>query len=158
MKTWKTSHDPDYAAKKARVEHLCAIADGEVIPEADEPEVVICLDEFGPLNLMPHPGRQWAERGGGHKDPDREARRRRQFRPTPPVVVHVCRWLTCRGCGSSRCPQIGHRGGVAGGGEATDSSAGEVRQLAGRPQPAHLGGLLNRGRAHQHAASEARTS
>lgn len=49
VKTWKTSCDPDYAAKKARVEHLCAIADGEVIPGADEPEVVICLDEFGPL-------------------------------------------------------------------------------------------------------------
>ncbi len=27
IKTWKTSADPDYAAKKARVEHLYAIAD-----------------------------------------------------------------------------------------------------------------------------------
>ncbi|WUL09928.1 hypothetical protein OHT74_40105 [Streptomyces sp. NBC_00354] len=36
------------------------------------------MDEFGPLNLMPHPGRQWAERGGKHKDPDREPRRRQQ--------------------------------------------------------------------------------
>ncbi|WCD91028.1 hypothetical protein KPP03845_107457 [Streptomyces xanthophaeus] len=35
------------------------------------------MDEFGPLNLMP-PGRQWAERGGKHKDPDREPRRRRR--------------------------------------------------------------------------------
>jgi transposase len=69
IKTWKTSRDPDYAAKKARVEHLYAIADSEVIPEEDEPEVVFCLDEFGPLNLQPHPGRQWAERGGRHKDP-----------------------------------------------------------------------------------------
>ncbi|WP_329518571.1 hypothetical protein [Spirillospora sp. NBC_01491] len=40
--------------KKARAEHLYAIADGEVIPEPGEPTVVICLDEFGPLNLMPH--------------------------------------------------------------------------------------------------------
>ena len=78
LKTWKTSRDPDYAAKKARVEHLYAIADGEVIPEDGEPEVVFCMDEFGPLNLMPHPGRQWAERGGKHKDPDREPRRRRR--------------------------------------------------------------------------------
>nr|WP_241757671.1 hypothetical protein [Streptomyces sp. WAC00263] len=78
LKTWKTSRDPDYAAKKARVEHLYAIADGEVIPEEGEPEVVFCIDEFGPLNLMPHPGRQWAERGGKHKDPDREPRRRRR--------------------------------------------------------------------------------
>ncbi|MFG2629044.1 IS630 family transposase [Streptomyces sp. NPDC048473] len=78
LKTWKTSRDPDYAAKKARVEHLYAIADGEVIPEDGEPEVVFCMDEFGPFNLMPHPGRQWAERGGRHKDPDREPRRRRR--------------------------------------------------------------------------------
>ncbi len=55
IKTWKTSRDPDYAAKKARVEHLYAIADGEVIPEDDEPEVVFCVDDFGPLNLMPTP-------------------------------------------------------------------------------------------------------
>jgi len=33
LKTWKASADPDYAVKKARVEHLCAIADREVIPE-----------------------------------------------------------------------------------------------------------------------------
>jgi hypothetical protein len=37
IQTWKTSRDPDYAAKTARVEHLCAIADGEVVPEAGEP-------------------------------------------------------------------------------------------------------------------------
>ncbi|MGH3375639.1 MAG: IS630 family transposase, partial [Actinoallomurus sp.] len=78
LKTWKTSRDPDYAAKKARVEHLYAIADGDVIPEDGEPEVVFRMDEFGPLNLMPHPGKQWAERGGKHKDPDREPRRRRR--------------------------------------------------------------------------------
>jgi transposase len=36
IKTWKTSKDPDYAVKKARVEHLYAIADGEVIPEPGE--------------------------------------------------------------------------------------------------------------------------
>jgi transposase len=35
------------------------------------------MDEFGPLNLQPHPGRQWAEQGGKHKNPDREPRRRR---------------------------------------------------------------------------------
>ena len=78
IKTWKTSKDPDYQVKKARVEHLYAIADGEVIPEPGEPTIVFCLDEFGPLNLMPHPGRHWAERGGRHKDPDREPRPRRR--------------------------------------------------------------------------------
>ncbi|MGW3479763.1 IS630 family transposase [Streptomyces althioticus] len=84
VKTWKTSRDPDYAAKKARVEHLYAIADGEVIPEEGEPEVIFCMDEFGPLNLQPHPGRQWAERGGRHKDPDREPRPRRRATYTRP--------------------------------------------------------------------------
>lgn len=78
VKTWKRSRDPEYAVKKARVEHLYAIADGEVVPESGEPEIVFCLDEFGPLNLQPHPGRQWAARGGKHKDPEREPRRRRR--------------------------------------------------------------------------------
>ena len=87
VKTWKTSRDPDYAAKKARLEHLYAIADGEVIPEDGEPEVIFCLDEFGPLNLQPHPGRQWAERGGRHKDPDREPRPRRRATYTRPHGV-----------------------------------------------------------------------
>ncbi len=87
VKTWKTSRDPDYAAKKARVEHLYAIADGEVIPEEGEPEVIFCMDEFGPLNLQPHPGRQWAERGGKGKDPDREPRPRRRATYTRPHGV-----------------------------------------------------------------------
>jgi hypothetical protein len=75
-KTWKPSRDPDYAVKKARVEHLYAIVDGEVDPEEGEPTVVFSVDEFGPLNLQPHPGRQWAERGGRHADPDRDPRLR----------------------------------------------------------------------------------
>jgi transposase len=58
VKTWKASKDPDYAAKKARVEHLYAIADREVVPEPGEPEVIFCADEFGPLNLQPRSGRQ----------------------------------------------------------------------------------------------------
>lgn len=87
VKTWKTSRDPDYAAKKARVEHLYAIADGEVIAEEGEPEVIFCMDEFGPLNLQPHPGRQWAGRGGRHKDPDRGPRPRRRATYTRPHGV-----------------------------------------------------------------------
>jgi len=87
VKTWKGSKDPDYAVKKARVEHLYAIADGEVVPDPDEPQAIFCLDEFGPLNLQPHPGRQWAERGGKHKDPDRQPRRRRRATYTRPHGV-----------------------------------------------------------------------
>ncbi|EXU63666.1 transposase [Streptomyces sp. PRh5] len=87
VKTWKTSKDPDYEAKKARVEHLYAIADGEVIPEPGEPEVIVCMDEFGPLNLQPHPGRQWTERGSKGKDPGREPRPRRRATCTRPHGV-----------------------------------------------------------------------
>src|SRR6185369_3197007 len=74
VKTWKASKDPDYAAKKARVEHLYAIADREVVPEPGEPEVIFCLDESGPLNLQPRPGRQWAAVSGKGREPGRAPR------------------------------------------------------------------------------------
>jgi transposase len=50
-KTWKASPDPDFEAKKNRVLELYA----------DPPEGarVLCLDEFGPLNLQPRLGRGW---------------------------------------------------------------------------------------------------
>ena len=76
LKTWKASKDPDYAVKKARVEHLYAIADREVVPEPGEPEVVFCMDEFGPLNLQPRPGRQWAAVSGRGREPGRAPRPR----------------------------------------------------------------------------------
>jgi transposase len=76
LKTWKTSADPDYAAKKARIEHLYAIADRDVIPEDGEPEVIFCVDEFGPLNLQPRPGRQWAAVSGKNAEPGRAPRPR----------------------------------------------------------------------------------
>jgi transposase len=76
IKTWKTSRDPHYAAKKARVEHLYAIADGEVPPGAGEPEVIFCMDEFGPLNLQPRPGPHWAAVSGKSKEPGRAPRPR----------------------------------------------------------------------------------
>jgi hypothetical protein len=76
LKTWKTSRDPDYAVKKARIEHLYAIADREVTPEDGEPEVIFCVDEFGLLNLQPRPGRQWAEVSGKGKEPGRAPRPR----------------------------------------------------------------------------------
>jgi transposase len=76
VKTWKASKDPDYAVKKARVEHLYAIADGEVVPDTGEPGVIFCVDEFGPLNLQPRPGRQWAAVSGKNAEPGREPRPR----------------------------------------------------------------------------------
>jgi transposase len=50
-KTWKTSKDPDFVEKKDRI---LALYDD---PPADGR--VICVDEFGPLNLQPRPGRGW---------------------------------------------------------------------------------------------------
>ena len=76
LKTWKASKDPQYAAKKARIEHLYAIADREAVPAGGDPEVMFCVDEFGPLNLQPRPGRQWAAVSGKSKEPDREPRHR----------------------------------------------------------------------------------
>ena len=54
-KTWKGSTDPDFAAKMARILDLYdhPPADGRVI----------CVDEFGPLNLQPRPGRGWFPAG-----------------------------------------------------------------------------------------------
>jgi len=54
-KTWKHSSDPEFAAKKQRILALydSSPADGRVI----------CVDEFGPLNLMPRPGKGWFPKG-----------------------------------------------------------------------------------------------
>src|SRR5512135_1220049 len=43
LKTWKASKDPQYAAKKSRVERLYAIADRDVAPDAGDPEVIFCV-------------------------------------------------------------------------------------------------------------------
>ncbi len=57
VRTWKRSNDPNFEAKRDRIVELSALA------EAGE-AVVICLDEFGPLNLQPQPGgRGCAPRG-----------------------------------------------------------------------------------------------
>jgi hypothetical protein len=40
--------------------------------------VIFCVDEFGPLNLQPHPGRQWAAVSGKGKEPGRKPRPRRR--------------------------------------------------------------------------------
>lgn len=54
-KTWKGSRDPDFTPKMNRILDLYdnPPADGRVI----------CVDEFGPLNLLPRPGRGWFLRG-----------------------------------------------------------------------------------------------
>jgi transposase len=78
IKTFKVSNDPDFEAKKNRVLELYDIADGSAEPSDGDPTVVICMDEFGPLNLQPHPGKQWASVATGKGDPDTPRRRRRR--------------------------------------------------------------------------------
>ena len=51
IETWKQSNDPDFEAKKNRILELYDIADGKTEPGPGDPTVVICMDEFGPLNL-----------------------------------------------------------------------------------------------------------
>jgi len=63
VRTWKRSNDPCFEAKKNRILELYAIADGLAEAAPDDPTVVVCLDEFGPLNLQPQPnGKAWAPR------------------------------------------------------------------------------------------------
>jgi transposase len=76
IKTFKVSNDPDFEAKKNRVLELYDIADGTTLPGRDDPAVVFCMDEFGPLNLQPHPGKQWAPVAAGKGDTDSPRRRR----------------------------------------------------------------------------------
>jgi transposase len=59
-KTWKGSRDPDFVAKLARVLELYDQAADGSLPGGGR---VICVDEFGPLNLQPRPGHGWFPRG-----------------------------------------------------------------------------------------------
>jgi transposase len=87
LKTFKVSNDPDYETKKNRVLELYAIADGRVVAGPADPSVIICVDEFGPLNLQPHPGRQWAPVAAGRGEPGSPRRRRRRATYTRPHGV-----------------------------------------------------------------------
>jgi transposase len=87
IKTWKTSTDPDFEVKKNRVLELYGVADGKVKPKRTDPTVVICMDEFGPLNLLPRPGKQWAPRvvTGEPSTTPRRRRRRATYTRTKGV-------------------------------------------------------------------------
>jgi transposase len=78
IKTFKASNDPDFEAKKNRILELYAIADGTAKARKGDPTVIICMDEFGPLNLQPHPGKQWAPKAAGKGDSEAPRRRRRR--------------------------------------------------------------------------------
>src|SRR5690606_4686340 len=55
-KTWKASKDPQFAEKMAWILDLYDRCAAGQIPDGGR---VICVDEFGPLNLQPRPGRGW---------------------------------------------------------------------------------------------------
>jgi transposase len=86
IKTWKQSRDPNFEAKKNRILHLYGLMDGTVDAQPGDPEMVVCVDEFGPLNLQPHPGRQWTLVAGGGRTP---RRRRRATSTRPHGVRHL---------------------------------------------------------------------
>ena len=68
--------------------HLYEIADGKIKPRKGDPSVVICMDEFGPLNLLPRPGKQWAPmavKGEGTSNGPRRRRRRATYTRTKGV-------------------------------------------------------------------------
>src|SRR5207244_8321975 len=50
VKTWKTSRDPAYEAKKNRILHLYGLMDGTCEVEPGDPDVVVCVAELGALN------------------------------------------------------------------------------------------------------------
>ncbi len=89
IKTFKQSNDPDYEAKKNRVLELYDIADAKAEPGEGDPTVVICMDEFGPLNLLPRPGKQWApavsRKDKGSTTSPRRRRRRATYKRTQGV-------------------------------------------------------------------------
>jgi transposase len=71
---------------------LYAIADGKIQAGEGDPDVVFCMDEFGPLNLQPHPGKQWAPVAAKSPAPGRGSPRRRRRRATykrPHGVRHL---------------------------------------------------------------------
>jgi transposase len=82
IKTFKQSNDPDYEVKKNRVLELYDIADGKAEPGPGDPTVVLCMDEFGPLNLLPRPGKQWAPVASRRDKGSTAAPRRRRRRAT----------------------------------------------------------------------------
>jgi len=82
LRSWKRSNDPDFEAKKNRILELYAIADGIAKPGPQDPTVIVCVDEFGPLNLQPQPGgKAWA--------PTRKPKRIRATYTRPHGVRHL---------------------------------------------------------------------
>jgi hypothetical protein len=85
IKTFKQSDDPDYEEKKNRVLELYEIVDGKAEAAEGGPGVVICVDEFGPLNLLPRAGKQWAPAARLRRNGAKRRRRRATYTRTEGV-------------------------------------------------------------------------
>ena len=79
-----------HLCKTHRRGQLYAIADGTAEPGPGDPTVIMCFVEFGPLNLQPHPGKQWAPvaAGKGTRDSPRRRTRRATYK-RPHGVRHL---------------------------------------------------------------------
>jgi hypothetical protein len=82
VKTWEQPADPDYEAKKDRVLELCDIAEGKATLGPGGPTVLSSMDEPGPLNLLPRPGKRWAPVVRRRSKGSTSAPRRRRLRAT----------------------------------------------------------------------------
>jgi len=80
-----TRFQPVFAGDVARA--FADAVDGKAKPGTGDPTVIFCLDEFGPLNLQPHPGKQWAPITAGRGDTAAPRRRRRRATYTRPHGV-----------------------------------------------------------------------
>ena len=56
--------------------------EGTAKPKRGDPTVILSMDEFGPLNLLPRPGRHWAPVVGRHSEGSVASPRRRRRRAT----------------------------------------------------------------------------
>jgi transposase len=107
-RSWKWSPDPDFAEKAERVLAL----------PRDKPQdgVVVCFDEMGPIQLIPHHGSGWA----AHKRPERlraSYKRPNGVRATSSATT-TCTQIACTGaCGrtrtAARCSPTTARSGCA---------------------------------------------
>jgi len=91
IKTYKQSTDPDFEAKKNRVLELYEIADGKRKPKKGDPTIVVCMDEFGPLDLLPGPASS-GRRGSSKEGPVKNHGAVGAGPPTPARRASVTSW------------------------------------------------------------------
>jgi hypothetical protein len=82
---WRQSTDPDFVTRKNRIRHQYGLMDGT----DDDPDVVICMDEFGLLNLSRIPA--------GSVRPRRRRRVTFTRRMLGVIRENVSRWRTHTG-------------------------------------------------------------